>query len=81
MNPALSSFLANFGFFAPAAAIGWWALKTMRADLIGERNTAQADLKAERDRNAALTDRVIVLAQSVERTMAELTAAIRGAGK
>lgn len=73
----LSGFLSNLGFFGPAAALGWWVIRTLRADLTAERDEAKAQLEAAQKRNDQLTDRVITLAQSVERTMAELTQAIR----
>jgi len=82
LTNAVSGFFSNLGFFAPAAALGWWIIHTQRSDLIKERDEARADLSKEREearkRNDALTDRVIALAQSVERTMAEFIAAIRG---
>ncbi len=76
MEQILTGFFSNLGFFAPAAALGWWIIKTQRTDLISERDTARADLAAADKRVEELTDRVIVLAQSVEKTMAQFVAAI-----
>ncbi len=78
MDQVIVGFLSNFGFFAPVAGLGWWVIKTLRSDLMAERDQAQEQLKEAIERNNVLTDRVIALAQSVEKTMGELTAAIRG---
>lgn len=77
LDQVFAGFLSNLGFFAPAALLGWWVIKTLRADLTKERDDAKDELTKAQARNDQLTDRVITLAQSVERTMAELTAAIR----
>jgi len=77
VSAALTGFLSNLGFFGPAAVLGWWVITTLRKDLTKERDEARADLAKAQSRNDQLTDRVITLAQSVERTMAELTTAIR----
>ncbi len=74
----LTGFVTNLGFFGPAAFLGWWIINKQRQDLLAQRDDYLEQLKTERDRNAALTDRVIALAQSGERTVAELTAAVRG---
>jgi hypothetical protein len=76
-SQALSGFLSNLGFFGPAAVLGWWVIMTLRKDLTRERDEARADLAKAQARNDLLADRVITLASSVERTMAELAAAIR----
>lgn len=76
-SQVLTGFLSNLGFFGPAAVLGWWVIMTLRKDLTSERDEARADLAKALARNDLLTDRVINLAQSTERTMAELAAAIR----
>ncbi len=73
-----TGFVTNLGFFGPAAWLGWWIIRNQRSDLISQRDDYMEQLKVERERNAELTDRVIQLAQSGERTLAELTAAVRG---
>lgn len=78
-NDILTGFVTNLGFFGPAAFLGWWIIRKQREDLIAQRDDYAEQLKTERDRNAALTDRVIQLAQSGERTVSELAAAVRGA--
>lgn len=77
LEQAAEGLISNLGVFAPCAAIGWWVIRTQRTDLTKERDDARADLADCRKRNEELSDRVITLAQGVERTMADLAAAIR----
>ena len=64
---AVTGFISNLGAFAPFAALAWWLIR----DLAKQRDAAL-------ERNEALTTKVIELAQSGERTLGELTAAIKG---
>lgn len=77
LEHAISGFLVNLGFFGPAAAIMWWVIKTQRSDAEEERKLLLAALKFSSERNQALEDRIIELARSMERTMAEFAAVIR----
>lgn len=58
---------AQLGFCGLLLAFGWW--------LVRQQN---AQLKTERDRNQALTDKVISMAESMAKTAAELTNAVKG---
>ena len=70
MDAILHDVLAQLGAIGLLVAFMYWTIRG--------KNT---ELKAERDRNAALTDRLFTLASTVERTMGELTAAVKGSSK
>ena len=65
----LSQLLPSLGAFAPAALLGFWII----------RNLSET-LKAERERNIQLTDKVITVLQANSQAMAELRAALKGGG-
>lgn len=58
---------AQLGFLGLLLAFGWWLIRLQTAQL-----------KNERDRNQALTDKVITMADSMARTASELTNSIKG---
>lgn len=76
-----AGFLTNLGFFGPVAILGWIVIKWQRQDLIDARNTAQNERDQERARNEALTETVIALARSMEKTMGEFVASVRAGRK
>lgn len=77
LEHAAVGFLTNLGFFAPAAVIMWWVIKTQRLDAEKREAQLHATLEKSNKRNEALEDRIIELARSMERTMAEFAAVIR----
>lgn len=77
LEHAISGFIANLGVFAPCAAIMWWVIRTQRRDAELERSLLHKALEKASERNEELEDRIIELARSMERTMAEFAAVIR----
>lgn len=69
MDEIFKQMLPSLGAFAPAALLGFWIIRNL-----------SDQLKAERERNNLLTDRVITSAQSTAQVLAELRAALKGGG-
>ena len=66
----------QLGSIALLLAYMFWTIKTTKEECAKERDLHDVQLKASWARNDDLTDRVFSMAQSMEKTMAELRAAI-----